>query len=155
MPCDAAVTLKARLQYDVKSALRSGDKARLSILRMALAAIQQRELDGRVTLDDTGVQAVLEKIVKQCQEALEQYQKGQRQDLAAKEAAEIEVLRAYLPEPLDAAATAALIDHVIRDTGAQSAKDMGRVMGELKRRAASRVDMRAVSGLVRARLTGV
>lgn len=145
--------LKARLQFDVQSALRAGDKARLSVLRMAMAGIQQREVDERVTLDDSGVQAVLEKMVKQRREAVVQFEKGHRDDLAAKESAEIEVLKGYLPEPMDEAETARLVADIIQALGASSPQDMGRVMGELKNRGAGRVDMALASSLVRARLS--
>ncbi len=147
-----STTLKARLQEDVRSALRAGDKARLSILRLAMAAIKQREIAARDTLTDDAVVSLLEKMVKQCQESVRQFREGNRDDLVAKETAEIEVLREYLPEPLDEAGTLQLVEDVIAATAARSQQDMGRVMGEIKTRAAGKVDMTRVSALVRARL---
>jgi uncharacterized protein YqeY len=147
-------TLKERLQDDVKTAMRGGDKSRLSVLRLAMAAIKQREVDSRETLDDDGVLSVLEKMVKQRKDSVAQFLKGNRQDLVDKEQAEIGVLEEFLPEQLDEAATAALVDDVIAASGASSPKDMGRVMGDIKSRAAGQVDMGRVSALVKARLTG-
>jgi uncharacterized protein YqeY len=148
------VSLKTRLQDDMKQALRSGDRARLSVIRMALAAIQQREVDERKDLDDAELLGVVEKLVKQRQESVEQYRSGGRDDLADKEAAEIEVLKAYLPEPLSEAELAALLDEAMETTGASSMKDMGRVMGFVKTRAAGRVDMSVISARVKARFQG-
>jgi uncharacterized protein YqeY len=148
------LTLKERLQEDTNAALRSGDKARLSVLRLAMAAIKQREVDSREDLNDDGVLSLVEKMVKQRNDSITQFRQGKREDLAAKEEAEIEVLKEYLPEQLDEAATATLVDDVIAATGASSPQDMGRVMGELKARAAGQIDMGKVSGLVKARLTG-
>ncbi len=144
---------KDRLQDDVKAALRAGDRARLGVLRMVMAAIKQREVDSRETLDDGAVLSILEKMVKQRQDAIGQFERGGRSDLVAKETAEIDVIRAYLPEPLDEAAVAALIDRAIAETGAAGPSDMGRVMAEIKKNAAGRVDMGQVSELVRARLS--
>jgi len=148
------VSLKTRLQDDMKQALRSGDRARLSVIRMALAAIQQREVDERKELDDAELLGVVEKLVKQRQESVEQYRSGGRDDLADKEAAEIEVLKAYLPEPLSEAELSALLDEAMESTGASSMKDMGRVMGFVKSRAAGRVDMSVISARVKARFQG-
>jgi len=145
-------SLTERLQNDTHSALRAGDKARLSVLRLTMAAIKQREIDTRETLTDDGVLRLLEKMVKQRHDSITLFKQGMRDDLAAKEEAEIEVLKEYLPEPLDEAATLALVDEVIAATGASSPKDMGIVMGELKARAAGKIDMGKVSGLVKARL---
>lgn len=144
---------KGRLQEDMKTALRAGDKARLGVIRMALAAIKQVEVDERTDLDEAGIVAVLQKMVKQRQEAISQYRAGQREDLAVKEEAEITVLTEYLPQPLSAEDLEQLIDTVLAETGATSIKEMGNVMGVIKARAAGRADMRAVSQLVRARLT--
>lgn len=146
------MSLKARLDEDMKAALRCGDRARLGVLRMALAAVKQREIDDRKTLDDPDVQGVLEKMVKQRREAIGHFQNGGREDLAAKETAEIDVLTAYLPEPLSESQVGALIEEVIQATGAASLKDMGIVMGEIKARAGARVDMSQTSAKVRARL---
>jgi len=138
----------------MKQALRSGDRARLGAIRMALAAIQQREIDERAQLDDAAVAAVIEKLIKQRRESIEMYRSGNRHDLADKEAAEIDVLQAYLPEPLGAREITALIDEAFVATGAASLKDMSKIMSFIKSRAAGRADMAAVSAQVRARLTG-
>lgn len=144
---------KERLQDDVKTALKSGDRARLGVLRMVMAAIQQREVDSRETLDDAAVLNILEKMVKQRQDAIIQFERGGRGDLVAKETAEIGVIRTYLPEPLDEAAIMTLIDTAIADTGATAPSDMGRVMAEIKKNAAGRAEMGEVAQLVRARLS--
>ena len=147
-------SLLERLSEDAKAALRAGDKNRLSVLRMAVAAIKQREIDSRETLDEAGAQGIVEKMVKQRREAAEQFKVGKREDLADKEAAEIVVLRAYLPAPMSEAETSALVEDVISELAASAMKDMGRVMGEIKKRAAGSVDLGRVSGMVRARLSG-
>ncbi len=149
---DSEHSLKQRLQEDVRTALRAGEKDRVSVLRMALAAIQQREIDSRESLDEGGVQTVLEKMVKQRHESAEQFEKGHRQDLATRETAEIVVLKTYLPEPMSEEETLTLVEEVIRTLAASSPKDMGRVMGEIKSRGAGRVDLGKISGLVRSRL---
>jgi uncharacterized protein len=136
----------------MKQAMRSGDKARLGVIRMALAAIQQREVDERIELDDAAVLGVIEKMIKQRRESVEMYRAGAREDLAAKESAEIEILSSYLPEPLGADELAALIDAAIAATGATSMKDMGRVMAQLRAQAQGRADMAVLSAQVKARL---
>lgn len=146
------MSLKGRLEDDMKAALRAGDKERLSILRLALAAVKQREVDTRQPLDDAGVQGVLERLIKQGRESLSQYRAGQRGDLAAKEEAEIETLLAYLPEPLSDSELDELIAEAIDSTGATGPQDIGKVMGFIKARAAGRVDMREVNTRVRAAL---
>jgi uncharacterized protein len=146
------VSAKTRLKDDMKQAMRSGDKARLGTIRMALAAIQQREVDERIELDDTAVLAVIEKMIKQRRESVEQYRAGGREDLASREAAEIELLSTYLPEPLGEAELAGLIDAAIAATGATSMKDMGRVIAQLRAEAQGRADMAVVSARVKARL---
>lgn len=150
MPPSSSV--KERLQQDVKSALKSGDKSRLGVLRMVMAAIKQREVDSRELLDDATIAGVLEKMVKQRQDSASQFERGGRTDLVAKETAEIEVIRGYLPEPLDADGVTALIDAAIAATGANTQRDMGQVMAAIKNEAAGRADMAAVAKLVRARL---
>jgi uncharacterized protein YqeY len=132
--------------------MRAGDKARLSVLRMALAAIKQREVDSRTTLDDDAVLAVLEKMIKQGRESVQQYAAGGRDDLVAKESMEIEVLEGYLPPRLGEAELDALIKDVITTTGAASIKDMGKVMNAIKAQAAGRIDMAAANVRVRAAL---
>jgi len=137
--------LKQRLSAEMKSALREKDKARLGVLRLALAAIKQREVDERISLDDSQVLAVLDKMVKQRRDSLQQYADAGRNDLAEQERYEIEVLQEYLPEPLDEAALDALIDAAIAESGASSMKEMGKAMGLLKPKVQGRADMGAVS----------
>lgn len=146
------MSLKARITDDMKAALRAQDSARLSAVRLLLAAVKQREIDERIELDDDGVIAVVEKLIKQRKDSVSQYQAAARQDLADKEQFEIEVLTAYMPQPLAAAEVAALIAACIAETGASSARDMGKVMAALKPRLAGRADMSAVSGQVKAAL---
>lgn len=137
----------------MKVALRGGERERLATVRLILAAIKQREVDERISLDDAQVLAVIEKMVKQRRESITQFQAGGRADLVAKEQAELDLLQTYLPEPLDAAAVDALIATAIAESGAASVKDMGKVMALLKTRAAGRVDMGALGARVRARLS--
>jgi len=144
--------LKARIQQDTHAAMRSGDKPRVGALRMVAAAIKQREVDSRTTLDDAGVVAVLEKMIKQGRDALEQFKAGGRADLVAKESAEIALCEQYLPARMSDAELDALVAEVIAATGAQSPKDIGKVMAALKSKAAGRVDMGAVNARVRAAL---
>ena len=143
------MTLKDQIQQDTKDALRAGDRDRLSVLRMAMAAIKQREVDERVEMTDPDVLAVLEKMVKQRRESVSQYEAGGRRDLADKERSEIEVLKAYLPEPMSDADLDGLIAELVAESGAESVRDMGKVMGLLKARAQGRVDMGAASARVR------
>ena len=144
--------LKEQLQQDMKAALKAGEKERLGVVRMALAAIKQVEIDSRKTLDDAGILATLQKMIKQRRDSLNQFEQAGRDDLAAKEKAEIDCLTGYLPTQLDAAALDTLIDQVIADLGASSPADMGKVMGALKAKAAGQVDMGAASARVKARL---
>jgi uncharacterized protein YqeY len=148
------VTLKERITEDMKTAMRSGEKERLGVIRMLQAAIKQREVDERITLDDAQVLAVLEKMLKQRRESIAQYESGGRADLAAKEAAEIAVLQVYMPVQLSEAELDALIAAAIAQTGAASIKDMGKVMGIVKSQAAGRADMGAVGARIKARLGG-
>lgn len=148
------MSLKERITEDMKSAMRSGEKERLATIRMILAAIKQREVDERVTLDDSQVLAVLEKLAKQRRESIAQFESGGRADLVAKENAELAVISAYLPAQLSDAELEALIARAIADTGASSIKDMGKVMAVVKGAAAGRADMGRVSGLIRSRLGG-
>lgn len=149
------MTLKNRLNEDMKAALRAGDKARLGVVRMALAAVKQVEVDTRTELDDSGVLKALEKMVKQRRDSISQFQSAGRDDLVKKEQAELKVLEEYLPEQLSAEEVDALIGEVIAATGASSPRDMGKVMGAIKSKAAGRVDMGAVSARVRERLQGI
>jgi uncharacterized protein YqeY len=149
------MSLRERITEDMKTAMRSGDKERLGHIRMLQAAIKQREVDERITLDDTQVMAVLEKMIKQRREAIAQFEAGGRADLAAKEATEITLLQTYLPEQLSAAELEALVAAAIAETGATTVKDMGKVMGLVKGRAAGRADMGAVGALIKAKLATV
>jgi uncharacterized protein YqeY len=133
--------------------MRARDAARLSTLRLASAAIKQREVDERVELGDAEVLAILEKMIKQRRESIAQFEKASRQDLADQEKAEIAVLEAYLPQKLSEAEIQREISSVISETGASGAKDMGKVMAALKARLAGRADMGMVSGLVKAKLS--
>lgn len=144
--------LKLRLQNDIKTAMRGGDKLDLITLRMLSAAIKQREIDERIVLDDAQVVAVVEKLIKQRREAATQYEAGNRPDLAAKELAEIVLLQAYLPEPLSEAELDTLIEGALAETGAASIKDMGRIMAALKPVIQGRADMAIVSARVKGRL---
>ena len=147
-------TLKRRVNDDTKTALRAGDKRRLGTLRLILAAIKQREVDERVKLDDARVLQVLDKMVKQRKESLAIYTQAKRADLAGQEAFELEIVQSYLPAPLDAARTAALVGEAIQEVAAQSLRDLGRVMGVLKPRLQGRADLSEVSRLVKERLAG-
>jgi|SRR5690606_8529654 len=146
------MSLKARITDDMKAAMRAGDKSRLGVIRLIQAAIKQREVDERIELNDAQVLAVLEKMVKQRRESIAQFEAGNRQDLADKEAAELAVLAAYMPEPLSAAELDALIEQALAATGATSIRDMGKVMAQLKETTAGRADMSAVSAKIKARL---
>jgi uncharacterized protein YqeY len=138
----------------MKAAMRAKDSARLSTVRLLLAAMKQKEVDERVELTDADVVAILEKMIKQRRESIAQFEKASRQDLADKEKAEVAVLSAYLPQRLGDAEIQKEINSVIAETGASGAKDMGKVMAALKARLAGRADMAAVSALVKAKLAG-
>ncbi|NCF25290.1 MAG: GatB/YqeY domain-containing protein [Gammaproteobacteria bacterium] len=144
--------LKDSITEDMKSSMKAGDKDRLKVLRLILAAIKQVEVDSRKELDDPAVLGVLEKMVKQRRDSVEQFTKGGRDDLAAIETAEIAVLESYLPAKMDDAELDALIDEVIAATGAGTIRDMGKVMGAIKSKAAGRADMGTVGSRVKARL---
>ena len=146
------MTLKERITEDMKAAMRASEKERLSTIRMAQAAIKQREVDERIVLDDAQVIAVLEKMVKQRRESIVQFEQGGRTDLADKEKAEIALLQSYLPAQLSEAEVEALIQEAVGSTGATSMKDMGRVMAAVKAKAAGRADMGAVSARIKAQL---
>jgi hypothetical protein len=144
--------MKGQITEDMKSAMKAGEKDRLKVVRLMLAAINQIEIDQRIELDDVAVLGVIEKMIKQRRDSVEQFQKGNRNDLADIELAEIEVLATYLPEQLGDTEVDALIDAAIAATGAQSIRDMGKVMGQVKSQAAGRADMGAVGAKVKARL---
>ena len=146
------MSLKGTIIDDMKSAMKAGEKDRLKGVRLMLAAIKQVEVDTRNELDDTGVLVVLDKMVKQRRDSVEQFNKGGRADLVAIEEAEIEVLETYLPAKMDDTELEALIDEAIAATGAESIRDMGKVMGAIKGKAAGRADMGAVGAKVKARL---
>ncbi len=149
------MSLKNQITEDMKSAMKAGDKDRLKVVRLIMAAIKQVEVDTRTELDDAAVLGVLDKMVKQRRDSVEQFEKGGREDLAAIERDEISVLQDYLPEQLSADELAALVDEVIATTGAQGMGDMGKVMGQIKARAAGRADMGAVSATVKERLNAL
>ena len=146
------MSLKAQLTEDMKSAMKAGDKARLKVVRLLLSDIKRVEVDTRQELDDPATLAIIEKAVKQRRDSIEQFTKGNRADLAEIEQAELEVIETYLPEQLSDAELDALIDEVIAATGATSVRDMGKVMGGIKSKAAGKADMGAVGARVKARL---
>ena len=148
------MSLKDKIKDDVKQAMRARDSARLDALRLLQAAIQRREIDERIVLDDTQVTAVIEKLVKQSREAVEQFNKGARQDLSDKENHQIGQWKQYLPEPLSDSEVEALIAAAVSATGAASLKDMGKVMTELKPKLQGRADMGQVGAKVKSRLGG-
>jgi uncharacterized protein YqeY len=147
------MSLKVRLTEDMHAAMKSGDKARLSVLRMALAGVKQREVDTRRPLDDAGVQTVIERMIKQGKDSLTQFREGGRADLVAKEDFELKVLQTYLPQPLSETELDTFLAECIEAANATSLKDLGKVMGVIKTRAAGRVDMSTVSARVRTMLT--
>jgi hypothetical protein len=146
--------LKQRLSDDMKAAMRNKDKPRLGVLRLALAAIKQREVDERIELDDAQVLAVLDKMVKQRRDSVKQYEQAGRQELADQESFEIGVLQDYLPEALTDAELDALVAQAIEASGATSMKEMGKAMGILKPQVQGRADMGAVSQKLKAQLGG-
>ncbi len=146
------MSLKERITDDMKAAMRSGEKERLGAIRMITAAIKQREVDERIALDDAQVLSVIEKMIKQRKESLAQFQSGNRPDLAEKESAEIALLQGYLPAQLSDAELDQMIAEAITATGAASVKDMGKVMGIIKTKAAGRADMGAVGAKIKAKL---
>ena len=146
------MSLKDRINQDVKDAMRAKDKPRLATLRLITAAIKQREVDERIELDDTQVTLVLDKMVKQRRESIVQFEKAGRDDLIAIENSELEIIIPYLPEQLGEDEINALIDAALEQTGASSIKDMGKVMGQLKPKLQGKADMGAVSALIKAKL---
>lgn len=145
--------LKHRINEDMKAALRAGEKARLSAIRLIMAAVKQREVDERIMLDDAQVIAVLDKMVKQRLESLKHYQTAGRQDLVEKESFELKVVREYLPAALAESEIAALIEAAILETGAAGPKDMGKVMAVLKPHLQGRADMAAAGARVKEKLS--
>jgi len=147
------MNLKQQIQEDVKTAMRARDQKRLTALRLITSAIKQIEVDQRIEVDDQIVLGVLDKMVKQRRESLEQYQNAGRDDLAAQEQFELELLAPYLPEALSDAEVAALIEQAVAETGASSIRDMGAVMNLLRSQVQGRADMKAVSSAVKAQLS--
>lgn len=145
-------SLRQKIQEDMKSALRAQDKQRLGAIRLILADIRKREIDERITLDDSQVLEVFAKMLKQRRDSLEQYESAGRQDLAAQESFEIALIQSYMPKPLNEVELANLIDTVLREIGATSSKDMGNAMKILKDRIQGRADIKTVSVMVRQRL---
>ncbi|MBU1224759.1 MAG: GatB/YqeY domain-containing protein [Gammaproteobacteria bacterium] len=153
------MSLKLRITDDMKAAMRARETARLGTIRLLLAAIKQKEVDERIELDDAAlgdpiIGSIVEKLIKQRKDSISQFQAAGRDDLVAAEQAELVVLQAYLPEQLSAAEVEAAVAAAIAESGASSAKDMGKVMGLLKPRLAGRADMGQVSSLIKARLAG-
>ena len=148
------MSLKDRIKDDVKQAMRDKDEARVTTLRMLAAAIQRKEVDERITLDDAQVIAVIDKQLKQARESIEQYEKGGRADLAEKEKREMAVYQVYMPAALSDADLDKLIAESIAATGASSVKDMGKVMGVLKPKVQGRADMGALGAKIKAKLGG-
>jgi uncharacterized protein YqeY len=148
------MSLKDRITEDMKAAMRAKDSERLGTIRMITAAIKQREVDERITLDDTQVLSVIEKMIKTRKESVAQFQAGGRDDLVARENQEIALLQGYLPVQLSEAELDALIAQSIAESGAASIKDMGKAMALLKQKAQGRADMGAVSAKLKAKLAG-
>jgi len=145
--------LKAQIIDDMKAAMKGGEKARLGVIRLITAAIKQREVDERIELDDEQVLIVLDKMVKQRRDSIKQYTDAGREDLAAIEQAEVEIIQAYLPAALSEDEVAAIVEAAIAQTGATSMADMGKVMGIVKPQVQGRGDMGAVSGIVKQKLS--
>jgi uncharacterized protein YqeY len=148
------MSVKDTLTADMKTAMKAGDKESLGVIRMALAAVKQREIDSQTTLNDGESIAVLDKMVKQRRESIEQFTSAGRNDLAERESREVEILQRYLPQPLSEGEIDALIERAVAASGAESMKDMGRVMAALKDQMQGRADMSAVSAKVKAKLSG-
>ena len=146
------MSLKSRIQDDVKNAMRAHQRERLAALRLLTAAIKQKEVDERIELNDEQVLAVLDKMVKQRRDSIQQYSNAGREDLAAQEAAEIEVIQEFLPAALSEPEILAIIDAAIAETAAESMRDMGKVMGVVKPQVQGRADVGMVSGLVKKKL---
>nr|WP_294868021.1 GatB/YqeY domain-containing protein [uncultured Pseudogulbenkiania sp.] len=148
------MSLKLRISDDMKTAMKAKDAERLGTIRLLMAAIKQKEVDERVELDDAGIIAVVDKMLKQRRDSVTQYEAAGRQDLADKEKAEMDVLTGYLPQPLTEAEIDALIDAAVVQSGAASMQDMGKVMGLLRPQMAGRADMAVVSARIKAKLAG-
>jgi uncharacterized protein YqeY len=148
------MSLKDKILDDLKQAMRAKDQARVDTIRLLTAAIKQREVDERITLDDSQVLAVVDKLIKRSRESIEQFEKGARADLAAKEKADVAIWQGYLPQPLSEEEINQLIADAVSATGAASIKDMGKVMGLLKPKLQGRADIGQVSARIKSRLGG-
>ena len=148
------MALREQLNEDMKAAMKAREPEKLGALRLMLAAVKQREVDERITLDDAGVIAVVEKMIKQRKDSISQFEKAARQDLADKEKFEVGILEGYLPQQLSQAEIDAIVAEALAATGAKSPADMGKVMGIVKPKLAGRADMGKVSALVKTKLTG-
>lgn len=146
------MSLKERITEDMKTAMRAKAAERLGTIRLLLAAIKQKEIDERITLDDTAIVAVVDKLIKQRKDSISQFQAAGRTDLADKEAAELDVLMVYMPQQLSADEVEQAVKAAVAQTGAAGPQDMGKVMGVLKGQLAGRADMTAVSAQVKAAL---
>lgn len=150
---DASFSLKQRVHEDMKTAMKAGEKDRLGVIRLVMAAIKQREVDERIMLDDVQVLLVLDKMAKQRRESISQYRAASREDLAVIEEAELVIILAYMPEALPDEEIAAMIDAAVTETGAAGPADMGKIMAVLKPKMQGRADMSAVSAKVKQRLS--
>ena len=148
------MALREQLTEDMKTAMKARETEKLGAIRLLLSAVKQREVDERITLDDTGVIAVIEKMIKQRNDSIAQFEKAARQDLADKEHAEVKVLQAYLPARLSADEVSAKVKAIVAELGAKGPGDMGKVMGAVKARLAGKADMGQVSAAVKAALAG-
>jgi len=144
--------LKQQIMADMKAAMKGGDKPRLAVIRLIQAAMKQREVDERIELDNAQVMAILDKMLKQRRDSIEQYQKAQRDDLVEQEQFEVDIIKTYLPEPLSETELAEMVESAIAESGAESMRDMGKVMGILKPKLQGRADMGSVSSLVKQKL---
>ncbi len=148
-----ASAIKAKIQEDMKTAMRSQEKERLATIRLIMAAFKQREVDERIELTDEHVLSILDKMMKQRRESIAQFEVAQRDDLVQKETAELAIIQSYLPTPFSAAEIESLIDAAIQETGATTARDMGKVMGIIKPKLQGRADIAAVSNQIKQRLS--
>jgi uncharacterized protein YqeY len=146
--------LRERLNEDIKAAMKAREQEKLNALRLLLSAVKQREVDERITLDDAGVVATIEKMLKQRKDSISQYEKAQRQDLADKEKFEVAILESYMPKQLSEAEVKTIIDAAVASTGAKGPADMGKVMAVVKPQLAGKADMGKASALVKAKLSG-
>jgi uncharacterized protein YqeY len=148
------MSLKTRINDDMKAAMKAREAAKLAAIRLLMAAMKQKEVDERIDLDDAGVIAVIEKMIKQRKDSISQYEAAKRQDLADAEKFEVEVLSAYMPQALSADELALIVSAAVAESGARSPAEMGKVVALVKPRVAGRADMGEVSKLIRARLSG-